>query len=144
MLSLEQRSQRYGEAGRGWPRPPNSPAAVAVTGVGVAGAGAVAGAAAVGTEASSQGGSGHSGALPRRACRGSPRCWGHRRCGGPGGARPIPRGGRSKLQGRDTVRDGASVSAQALHHKGAGDACKTASKPRDTSGVSVLFFPSPI
>lgn len=93
---------------------------------------------------SSQGGSGHSGALPRRACRGSPRCWGHRRCGGPGGARPIPRGGRSKLQGRDTVRDGASVSAQALHHKGAGDACKTASKPRDTSGVSGLFFPSPI
>lgn len=51
MLSLERRSQRYGEAGRGWPRPPNSPAAVAVTGVGVAGAGAVAGAAAVGTEA---------------------------------------------------------------------------------------------
>lgn len=53
---------------------------------------------------SSRAGSGHSGALPRRACRDSRRCWGHRRCGDPGGARPIPRGGRSKLQGRNTER----------------------------------------
>lgn len=89
---------------------------------------------------SSQGGSGHSGALPRPACRDSRRCWGHRRCGGPGGARPIPQGGRSKLQGRDTGRDRASVSAQPLHHKGAGK--NPAYLPRDTPGVSRLFYPS--
>lgn len=51
MLPLLWRLQGYGEAGRGWPGPPNSPAAAAVAGVGIAAAGAVARAAAVGTEA---------------------------------------------------------------------------------------------
>lgn len=73
---------------------------------------------------STRAGSGHSGALPLQVCRGSHRCWGRRRCGDPGAARPIPAGGRSRLRGHrggsQSWSTGGSLAARRL-----GNSCPT-------------------